>query len=149
VKHLKPLIENIFAKISEYQTQPSASRVFVLHGSPLSGTTYIAREIAKRLDGKYVDLLKDKLSVLNPKLGLYTPLEFKRDIGTWAKETPSVLVIDEIEALFDTWTRKQQEEFLKLISGLQGRMTVPVLIISRLNMPYGDFIGKEKVFTVL
>ena len=148
MKHLKPLIENIFTKIREYKTQPSANRIFVLHGSPLSGKTYIAKEIAKRLDGEYVDLLKDKLSVLNPKLGLYAPLDFKQDIGTWAKETPSVLVIDEIEALFDTWTRQQQEDLLKLISGLGGRMPTPVLIISRLNLPYGDFIGKEKVFTI-
>ena len=147
MKHLKPLIENIFAKISEYQTQPSASRIFVLHGSPLSGKTYIAKEIAKRFDGKYMDLLKDKLSVLNPKLGLYAPLDFKRDIGTWAKETASVLVIDEIEALLDTWTIQQQEDLLKLLSGLGGRMPTPVLIISRLDLPYEDFIGKEKIFT--
>jgi replication-associated recombination protein RarA len=148
MKHLKPLIENIFTKIREYKTQPSANRIFVLHGSPLSGKTYIAKEIAKRLDGEYVDLLKDKLGVLNPKLGLYTPLDFKKDISTWAKKTASVLILDEIETLLDTWTRQQQENLLKLLSGLGGRMPNPVLIVSRLDLPYEDFMGKEKIFTV-
>ena len=113
MKHYKPLIEQISAKIKEYQTQPSANRVFVLYGLPLSGKTSVAREVAKSLNGKYIDFLKDKLSMLTPKLGLYTPLNLKRDIGTWAKETDSLLVIDEIEALIDTWTREQHEDLLK------------------------------------
>lgn len=148
MKHYKSLIDCISARIKEYQTQPSANRVFVLYGFPLSGKTLIAKEVAKRLEGKYIDLLKDKLNGLNPKLGLYAPLNFKRDIGTWAKETRSLLVIDEIEALLDTWTIQQQEDLLKLLSGLGGRMPSPVLIISRLILPYEDFMGKDRVFKI-
>jgi hypothetical protein len=148
MKYHKSLIEHISAKVKEYQTQPSANRIFILYGFPLSEKTHVAKEIAKRLEGKYVDLLKDKLSVLNPKLGLYAPLNFKRDIGTWAKETHSLLVIDEIEALLDTWTRQQQEDLLRLLSGLGGRMPSPVLIISRLNLSYEDFMGKDRVFKI-
>jgi len=146
MKHYKPLIEQISAKIKEYQTQPSANRVFVLYGLPLSGKTSVAREVAKSLNGKYIDLLKDKLSVLNPKLGLYTPLNFKRDINSWAKETDSLLIIDEIEALLDTWMRQQQEDLLKLLSGLGGRMHCPVLIVTRLNLSYEDFMGEGRIF---
>jgi len=146
--HYKPLIEQISAKIKEYQTQPSANRSFVLYGPPLSGKTLIAKEVTKRLEGKYIDLLKDKLSVLNPKLGLYTPLNFKRDISSWAKETDSLLVIDEIEALLDTWIKDQQEDLLKLLSGLSGRMHSPVLISSRIVLPYEDFISKDRIFRV-
>lgn len=146
MKHYKPLIEQISAKIKEYQTQPSANRVFVLYGLPLSGKTSVAREVAKSLNGKYIDLLKDKLSILNPKLGLYTPLNFKRDISSWAKETDSLLIIDEIEALLDTWMRQQQEDLLKLLSGLGGRMHCPVLIVTRLNLSYEDFMGEGRIF---
>lgn len=147
MKHYKPLIEQISAKIKEYQTQPSANRVFMLYGLPLSGKTFVANEVAKRFEGKYIDLLKDKLSVLNPKLGLYTPLNLKRDIGIWAKETSSLLVIDEIEALLDTWTREQHEDILKIISGLGGRMNCPVLIVTRLNLSE-DFMGKDRIFKI-
>lgn len=148
MKHYKPLIEHISAKIKGYQTQPSANRVFMLYGLPLSGKTFVANEVAKSLNGKYIDLLKDKLSILNPKLGLYTPINFKRDIGTWAKETDSLLVIDEIETLLDTWIKDQQEDLLKLLSGLGGRMHSPVLISSRIALPYEDFISKDRIFRV-
>jgi len=114
----------------------------------MSGKTYIVKEIAKRFKGEYIDLLKDKLSILNPKLGSYSPLDFKRDISRWAKEIDTLLVIDEVEALFDTWTREQQEDLLKLLSGLGGRMHSPVLITSRLNLPYEGFLGKDKVFRI-
>ncbi|MDP3066273.1 MAG: AAA family ATPase [Methanobacteriaceae archaeon] len=148
MKHYKPLIEHISAKIKEYQAQPSANRVFVLYGLPLSGKTPVAREVAKSLNGKYIDLLKDKLSMLTPKFGLYTPLNLKRDISSWAKETDSLLVIDEIEALLDTWTREQHEDLLKLLSGLGGRMHCPVLIVTRLNLSYEDFMGKDRIFKI-
>lgn len=148
MKHSNHLIELIRAKIEEYQTQPSAPRVFVMYGSPLSGKTRIAREVAEGLEGKYIDLLKDKLSTLSPKLGSYCPLDFKRDLNTWAKEADAILVIDEIETLLDTWTREQQEDLLKLLSGLGGRMHSPVLITTRLNLPYEDFIGKDRVFKI-
>ncbi|GFP18733.1 hypothetical protein HKBW3S03_00238 [Candidatus Hakubella thermalkaliphila] len=148
MKHSKSLIEHISVKIKEYQPLPSANRVFILYGSPFSGKTFVAKEVAKRLEGKYIDLLKDKLSILNPKLGLYAPLDFMQDISTWAKETALLLVIDEIEALLDTWTREKQEDLLKLLSGLRGRMHSPVLITSRLNLPYEDFMVKDRVFKV-
>jgi len=142
----KSFINNIIIEIKEYISAPSAYRVFILFGAPLSGKTTIAKEICKELDGKYVDLLKDKLNTINPKLGRYLPLDFKRDINLWAKETESLLVIDEIEALFDTWTQGKQEDLFKLISRL--RIDSVVLIITRLNLPYEDIIGENRVFRV-
>jgi hypothetical protein len=146
MRHSNAIVGTISATIKEYQTQPSANRIFVLYGAPQSRKTSAAKEVAKRLNGKYIDLLKDKLNILNPKLGMYTPLDFKRDINKWAKETDSLLVIDEIEALLDTWTRQQQEDLFRLLSGLGGRMPSPILIISRLNLPYEDFMGKNRIF---
>lgn len=148
MRHLESLIECICMKIEECQPRPSANRIFVVYGAPMSGKTYIAREIAGRFKSEYIDLLKDKLSMLNPKLGLYLPLDFKRDINIWAKEINTLLVIDEIEALLDTWTREQQEDLLKLLSGLGARMHSPVLITSRLNLHYEYFLGKDKVFRI-
>lgn len=142
----KSLMNNIIAKIKEYTGAPSAYRVFILFGAPISGKTTIAKEIRKELGGKYVDLLEDKLNTMSPKLGRYSPLDFKHDIDLWAKEAESLLVIDEIEALFDTWTNEKQEDLLKLVSRL--RTDSVVLIITRLNLPYEDIIGENKVFRI-
>ena len=125
---------------------PSAYRVFILFGAPISGKTTIANEIVKEFDGKYIDLLKDKLSTMSHKLGRYSPLDFKHDINLWAKETESLLIIDEIEALFDTWEQEKQEDFFKLMSRL--RTNSVVLIISRLNLTYENILGKDRVFRV-
>lgn len=145
---LESLIEYISVIIKECQSQPSASRVFVLFGTPLSGKTYVARTIAKKLNAQYIDLLEDKLKMLSPILGIYSPLDFRRDIDVWLNQTETLLVIDEIEALFDTWTREKQEDFLKLISGLGGRVHNPVLIACGINLPYEDILGRDKVFRI-
>jgi len=129
-----------------YMRAPSAYRVFILTGAPISGKTTIAKEIRKKLDVKYVDLLKDKLNMISPKLGRYSPLDFKNDINLWAKETESLLVVDEIEALFDTWAQEKQEDFFKLLSRLRTESVV--LIITRLNLPYDDIMGKDRVFRI-
>jgi len=144
--HKKSFINNIIVKIKEYTRSPSAYRVFILFGNPMSGKTTIAKEIVKEFDGKYVDLLKDKLNTTSHKLGLYSPLEFKNDINLWAKETESLLVVDEIETLVDTWANEKQEDLFKLLSRL--RTYSVVLIITRLNLPYDDIIGKDKVFRI-
>lgn len=142
----RSFINNIIAKIKEYARAPSAYRVFMLFGGPISGKTTIAKEILKQLDGEYVDLLKDKLNIMSPKLGRYSPLDFKHDINLWAKETESLLVIDEIEPLFDTWTKEKQEDLFKLISKL--RTDSVVLIITRLNLAYEDIIDENRVFRI-
>ena len=148
MRHLESLIKRICVKIEECQPWPSANRIFIVYGAPMSGKTYIGRKIAKRFKGKYIDLLKDKLNILNSKLESYFPLDFKREINIWAKETDTLSVIDEIEALLDTWTREQQEDLLKLLSGLGGRMHCPVLLTSRLNLPYEELLGKDRVFRI-
>lgn len=142
----KSFINEIIIRIKEYMRAPSAYRVFILFGAPISGKTIIAKEICKELDGKYVDLLKDKLNTMRSKLGRYSPLDFKHDINLWAKETESLLVIDEMEVLFDTWTREKQEDFFRLIYRL--RTDSVILMITRLNLPYEDIIGKNRVFRI-
>lgn len=130
--------------IKEYIPQPSAYRVFVLWGAPLSSKTELALELAKEFDGKYIDLLEDKLSSLKPKIGLYSPTDFKRDACQWIKGCISLLVIDEIEPLSDTWTKQDKENFFKLMA--RWRTNCVVLIVSELELPYEDLIGKERLF---
>ena len=127
-------MNEIITKLKEYMGAPSAYRIFILSGSPISGKNTIAEEIRKKLGGKYVDLLKDKLNMISPKLGRYSPLDFKHDINLWAKETESLLLVDEIEALFDTWTQERQEDSFKLLSRLRTESVVLIITSPRLQV---------------
>jgi hypothetical protein len=134
--------------IRPYSDQPAANRVFLLTGPPSSAKTLVAREVARQLSGTYVDLLQDKLGLLQPELGLYAPKDFRKDVGTWSRDFGTPLILDEIEALFDTWTGNQQEDVFRLFAGLGGRVENPVLIVSRLSLPYKEILGSDKVFEV-
>lgn len=136
--------EELTKIIKEYIPQPSAYRVFVLWDVPLSRKTELALELAREFQGKYIDLLEDKLSSLKPKIGLYSPADFKRDVHKWIKGCSSLLVIDEIEPLLDTWTKQDKENFFKLMA--RWRTDCIVLIVSGLELPYEDLIGKGRVF---
>lgn len=134
----------ISTSLKQYAGQPSAYRVFVLFGPPQCDRSGIAKNVAQQLSGLYIDLLKDKLHTLTPKLGLYSPSDLKKDMGSWSRETNSLLVIDEIEPLLDTWSRQQQEDLFKLLS--RWRPESIVLLATRLNLPFEEFLGKDRVF---
>jgi len=144
MRNLKSPVVNVSGKLKEYATQPSAYRVLVLYGAPLHHKTTIAKKLSQEFGGKYVDLLEDKLKELEPGVGLYTPADFKKDIGSWSKETSSLLVIDEIEALLDTWTREEQKNLFKLLS--RWRTDCVILIVTRLNLPYEELLGSGRAF---
>jgi hypothetical protein len=112
----------------------------------LSHKTTIAKKLSEELDGKYIDVLQDKLGELRPGIGLYRPTDLKRDMGLWAKETNTLLVVDETEALLDTWPKEEQNSLYKLLS--RWRTDSVVLIVTRLNLPYEDFFGRERVFRI-
>jgi len=143
MRNLKSLVDNISNKLKGYATQPSAYRVFALYGAPLHHKTTIAKKLSQEFGGKYIDLLGDKLKELDPRVGLYTPADFKKDIGSWSKESASLLVIDEIEALLDTWTREEQKNLFKLLS--RWRTNCIILIVTRLNLPYEELLGSERI----
>jgi hypothetical protein len=92
-----------------------------------------------------IDLLEE-LSSIKPKIGLYSPIELKRDINKWAKECKSLLVIDEIEPLLDTWSMKDKNDFFKLMA--KWRTECVVLIVSRLGLLYESLLGKNRVFNI-
>jgi hypothetical protein len=112
----------------------------------MSLKTTVARKLSEELDGKYIDLLKDKLRALQPKVGLYRPADFKKDMGLWSKDAGSLLVLDEIESLLDTWPRVEQENLFKLVS--RWRTDCVILIAIGLNLPFEDFVGKDRVFRI-
>lgn len=146
LKTLKSHIESISKVLDESLKRPSTYSVFVLYGPPSAGKTTVARKIAERLGGTYIDLLSEWLPTLNPCLGLYEPSDFKRDINDYSKKSTVLVVVDEIEALFDTWTREQQENLFRMLS--RWRAHSLLLITTRIDLPFEDFLGNNKVFRI-
>jgi hypothetical protein len=137
------LVEGMLCKVADCQAQPSANRVFWLQGPPQSGKTAAAIELARRASGTYVDLLADKLGDLDPPVGTYRPKHFQADVKHWARDAGSLLVIDEVEPLFDTWSHTQQEDAVRLLSGLTARTSCPVLVATRIPLDYDRLTGNK------
>lgn len=146
LRSLKGHIDSISKGLGAYLKQPSIHSVFVLYGLPLVGKTSIAKELAERLGGMYLDLLSDSLTTLDPCLGLYEPRNFKRDINEYSKTASSILVVDEIEAILDTWTREQQESLFKML--YHWRAHSLILLVTRIDLDFERFLGDDKVFRI-
>lgn len=134
------------SKLKEYLDQPSEYRSFVLYSPDWDKKREIARRIADELGGIYIDFLSEKITGIYPEIGMYSPMNLKRDIDGWSKYANTIIVIDEIEALFDTWRKKEQEDFFKMIS--RWRPESVVLISIAINLNYEEVLGRERVFRI-
>lgn len=136
----------ILSKLKEYLDRPSEYRSFVLYSPDWDKKREIARRIADELGGIYIDFLSEKITGIYPEIGMYSPMNLKRDIDGWSKYANTIIVIDEIEALFDTWRKKEQEDFFKMIS--RWRPESVVLISIAINLNYEAVLGRERVFRI-
>lgn len=134
------------SKLKEYLDQPSEYRSFVLYSPDWDKKREIARRIADELGGIYIDFLSEKITGIYPEIGMYSPMNLKRDIDGWSKYANTIIVIDEIEVLFDTWRKKEQEDFFKMIS--RWRPESVVLISIAINLNYEEVLGRERVFRI-
>ena len=81
---------------------------------------------------------------MNPILGIYSPTDFKNDIIKWTKIHKNIIVIDEIDTLLDTWEKKIQEDFFKMISTY--RPDSIVFISTLINLPYELLLNEKRIF---
>lgn len=137
-------IDRMIDKLKEYIHRPSEYRSFVLHSSDWDKKIEICKKITREMKGVYIDFLKDKMNTLNPKVGLYSPSDLKGNIESWAKDVNTILIIDEIDALFDTWKKKSQQDFFKIISSWRPESIVLISIM--IDLDYENLIDKNKVF---
>ena len=138
------IYNQILPKLKEYPDRPSEWRCFVLYSPDWDKKREIARRIADELGGIYIDFLGEKMGELHPKIGLFSTRNLKDIIDEWSKHVNTILVIDEIEALFDTWKKKEQEDFFKMIS--KWRPESIILIPTSINLNYEEILSKDKVF---
>lgn len=140
------IYNQILSWLKEYLDKPSEYRSFVLYSSDWNKKRKICEKIAEEMKGTYVDFLKDKMKALNPEVGLYSPSDLKRDIEKWAKEANTILVMDEIDALFDTWKKKNQQDFFKIISSWRPESVV--LISTIIDLDYEELLSGNRVFRI-
>jgi hypothetical protein len=140
------IYNQILSRLKEYLDKPSEYRSFVLYSHDWDKKREIARRIADELMGIYIDFLSEKITGIYPEIGLFSHMNLKRDIEGWSKHANTILVIDEIEALFDTWRKKEQEDFFKMIS--RWRPESVVLISIAINLNYEEVLGRDRVFRI-
>lgn len=100
-------------------------------GSPLSGKTTLAKEIAKSLDAEYVDHLQDVLTkIKSPVIGAYSPIDFRDYLKKKGNSSPKVVLIDEVKWLISTWSQKQRKELPRLLSFLATKSVV-ILVVTK------------------
>jgi hypothetical protein len=103
-----PDLIDIEAVVARQRTE--RFRVVVLHGEPCSGKTGVARRLAKKLGGEYIDLLEQfagdsSLSAAVPVFGAEQLRDFilSRSAGPW------LLVVDNPDFLLATWTEREKD----------------------------------------
>jgi hypothetical protein len=91
-------------------------RCFVIIGRPGEGKTRLARAMAARYDGQYLDLLTQFAAdpTLPAALDTLTPQWFKEYLQPYA--TRGLVLVDEMEFLWHCWDVPGQQQFLSIIS---------------------------------
>lgn len=107
-------------------------KVMFVIGSPLSGKTTLATEIAETLDAEYIDHLQEVLTKIeSPALGAYSPIDFREYLQKKGNSSPKeALIIDEVKWLIATWSQKQRKELSRLLSFLETKSVI-ILVVTK------------------
>lgn len=89
---------------------------FLVIGRPGEGKTRLARSMAARYNGYYLDLLAEFVadSALSAALDTLTPQWFRDYLQPYA--TGSLVLVDEMEFLWHCWDSSDKLQFLSIIS---------------------------------
>jgi replication-associated recombination protein RarA len=97
-------------------------RSFVLYGPPQFGKTNMAQGLAKRFNGEYIDLLQKFTQDVNLKSSIDTfgPEELKKWLYNMNVNKP-LIVIDNMDFLYNTWDDNQIDRFLNFVEKDESR----------------------------
>lgn len=91
-------------------------RTFIVHSEPMSGKSKYAKRFAKKIGGKYLDLLEQFREDRNLKnsIDTFSIKEIEILLVEEAKDT-NLLIVDNIEFLLNTWGEDRYDLLFRLI----------------------------------
>jgi hypothetical protein len=92
-------------------------RTFIVHDRPLTGKSRFAKQLAKRAEGKYLDLLKrfKKDEELKKNIDTFGINELE-NLLTEESKGENLLILDNVEFLLNTWDDDEYDSFFHLIT---------------------------------
>ncbi len=127
-------------------------RCFVITGHPGEGKSRLAKAMAKRYDGHYLDLLSTFVASpdLAADLDTFTSQRFKAFLQK-SHATGDLILIDEMEFLWHRWDSPEKREFLNILklwskSAFFGVFLPPGQILETFVMPDQD--GQSRILSL-
>lgn len=94
-------------------------RAVILHAVPEKSPsmTHFCQKVCKQTNGKYLDLLEFFIQSpnLSENIDSYSPEKFRGLIIEQSK-SQSLLVIDRVDFLLDTWRKSERQDFFRFIN---------------------------------
>jgi len=116
--------------------------IAVFYGPPGAGKSQIAQSVCRQFGGRYIDYLLDILRGPQcPILGAFEPTDFTQWLDEQATGGDGPLIVDEIDALFATWSGTKREQFFSDI--LRTEFPQVVVLVTKYDPPikYRDSKG--------
>jgi hypothetical protein len=91
-------------------------KTFIIHSGPKTGKSEYAKLLAKRINGKYIDLLKTfkESPDLRSKIDVFGIKELENLLISEGKKE-SIIILDNIEFLLNTWDKDNYDLLFILI----------------------------------
>lgn len=94
-------------------------RALIIHAAPLMGPTLttFSKKICTHLRGKYLDLLDFFIQSpeLSETIDCFDPEKF-RHLLIQQSQSQSLMIVDRVDFLIDTWRRSERQDFYRLVN---------------------------------
>jgi len=131
-------------------------RTFIVHSEPMSGKSKYAKRFAKKIGGKYLDLLERFREDRNLKnsIDIFSIKELEILLIEEAKNT-NLLIVNNIEFLLNTWGEDRYDLLFRLIKEKWNsfyssyKATLGIFLISNckiMNMKLNTNKDKARIF---
>ena len=126
-------------------------RCFVITGRPGEGKTRLAKQMASRYGGQYLDLLASFAADpdLSASVDTFTPRRWKTFLQHYANG--DLVLVDEMEFLWHRWDEAEKREFLTILKmwskpAFFGVFLPPDAVIENFEMPDQD--GRSRILSL-